>query len=362
MNKFFKVYTFYLKKYIPLQTKIMWMLKKIRVIGLIGFLAFYVQFQTNAQDVHFSQYYANPLYLNPSFAGSIVCPRIVVNFRDQWPAVSGTYVSYSASYDQHFDALSGGIGVLFLGDRSASGTVNTNAISLIYAYKLDLSRKVAMRMALQATFQQKTLDWTKLYFSDMIDPKYGFVYETKENVKYLSKGIADFSAGIVVYSDKVYGGVAVNHFTQPKEGFLTTDDDLSRLPVKFTGHVGALLNLNKHRSKTTKRMGDMSISPNMIFQYQSRISNGAAYATMNYGAYFNYYPLTVGVWFRNGFVNGDALIFLFGLEYNYFKIGYSYDMSISLKGSGGSHEISTQFKLPCPVKARRIRALNCPSF
>ena len=79
---------------------------------------------TKAQDVHFSQYYANPLYLNPSFAGSIVCPRIVANFRDQWPAISGTYVSYSASYDQHFDVLSGGVGVLFLGDRAASGTVN----------------------------------------------------------------------------------------------------------------------------------------------------------------------------------------------------------------------------------------------
>ncbi len=338
------------------------MIKKIKIIGFIIFLVFYASLSTKAQDVHFSQYYANPLYLNPSFAGSIVCPRIVANFRDQWPAISGTYVSYSASYDQHFDALSGGIGVLFVGDRAANGTVNTNAISLIYAYRLNLSKNVAMRMALQATFQQKTLDWTKLTFSDMIDPKYGFIYETQEHVKYLSKGIADFSAGLVIYSDKVYGGLAVNHFTQPKEGFVTEADDMSRLPMKMTAHVGALLNLNKHKDKSTKRLGDMSISPNLIFQYQAKISGGAAYATMNYGAYFNYYPLTIGVWLRNGFDNVDALIFLFGIEYEFFKIGYSYDMGISIKGSGGTHEVSTQFKLPCPVKARRIRALNCPSF
>jgi len=339
------------------------MIKKKKIIGFIGFLVLYVSLSTKAQDVHFSQYYANPLYLNPSFAGSIVCPRIVANFRDQWPAISGTYVSYSASYDQHFDVLSGGVGVLFLGDRAASGTVNTNAISLIYSFKLDLTKKVTMRMAVQGTFQQKTLDWTKLTFPDMIDPKNGFVYKTKEdNVKYLSKGIADFSAGLVVYSDKVYGGVAVNHFTQPKEGFITESDEMSRLPIKMTAHIGALLNLNKHKSKKTKRIGDMSISPNLIFQYQTKISDGAAYATMNYGAYFNYYPLTVGVWLRNGFDNVDALIFLFGIEYDFFKIGYSYDMGISLKGSGGTHEVSTQFKLPCPVKARRIRALNCPSF
>ncbi len=339
------------------------MINKAKTIGLIGLLVFYVGLRTQAQDVHFSQYYANPLYLNPSFAGSIICPRIVANFREQWPNQSGKYTSYSASYDQHFDALSGGIGVLFLGDRSANGTVNTNAISVIYAYKVDLSKKVAMRMALQATFQQKTLDWNKLLFGDMIDPKYGYVYETQEDLKYLSKGIADFSAGLVIYSDKIYGGFAVNHFTQPKEGFLTDDDEFSRLPMKITAHVGAMFNLNKHKSKTTKRIGDMSISPNLIFQYQSKLSNGAAYYTMNYGAYFNVYPLTVGVWLRNGFDNVDALIFLFGLEYEFFKVGYSYDMTLSsLKGSGGSHEISTQFKLPCPVKARRIRALNCPSF
>ncbi|MDD2621567.1 MAG: PorP/SprF family type IX secretion system membrane protein [Bacteroidales bacterium] len=338
------------------------MLNKIKISGIIGLLVFYVQTQINAQDVHFSQYYANPLYLNPSFAGSSVCPRLVANFRDQWPAISGTYTSYSASYDQHFDALSGGIGILFLGDRAASGTYSSNAISLIYAYKLDLSRKVAMRMALQATFQQTTLDWTKLRFPDMINPKYGFVYETQEQVKYKSKGLADFSAGLVIYSDKVYGGLSVNHFTQPKEGFVTEDDEFSRLPIKFTAHVGALLNLNKHRNKNTKRMGDMSISPNIIFQYQTKLSNGASYSTMNYGAYFNCYPLTVGLWLRNGFNNVDALIFLFGLEYDIFKIGYSYDMTLSLKGSGGSHEISTQFKLPCPVEQRRIRSLNCPSF
>ncbi len=345
-----------------MQTNIKHMFKKTKIFGLIGFLVLYVSLHTIAQDVHFSQYYANPLYLNPSFAGSVVCPRIVANFRDQWPAVSGTYTSYSASYDQHFDALSGGIGILFLGDRAGNGYINTNAISLIYSYKLDLSQKVALRMAVQATFQQKTLDWTKLVFPDMIDPKSGIVYETQEDVKYLSKGIADFSAGMVIYSDKVYGGFSVNHFTQPKEGFLTEDDDFARLPIKFTVHAGALLDINKHKSKTTKRLGDMSISPNLIFQYQSKLGDGASYATMNYGAYFNYYPLTVGLWFRNGFKNPDALIFLFGIEYDFFKIGYSYDMSVSFKGSGGTHEISTQFKLPCPIKQRRIRALNCPSF
>src|SRR6185295_17434324 len=58
-----------------------------------------------AQDPEFTQFYANPLYLNPAFAGTARCPRICLNYRNQWPGISGTYVTYSASYDQHFDAI-----------------------------------------------------------------------------------------------------------------------------------------------------------------------------------------------------------------------------------------------------------------
>ena len=272
-------------------------------------------------------------------------------------------MSYSASFDQHFEALSGGLGILFLGDQAAVGTVKTNAFSLIYSYKLDLSQKVAMRMALQATFQQKTLDWTKLTFGDMIDPKFGFVYETHEDVKYLSKGLLDFSLGMVVYSDKYYGGVAVNHFTQPKEGFLVeNDNDMSNLPMKITAHAGAVFNL-KQTSKMHNSFGDMSLSPNLIFQYQAKMSNGAAYTTLNAGTYFSAYPLTVGAWYRMGFENPDAVIVLFGFEYERVKIGYSYDITVSeFTETGGAHEVSLQVQLPCPEKTKRIRPVVCPKF
>ena len=316
-----------------------------------------------SQDVHFSQFYANPLYLNPAFAGSRICPRIITNFREQWPSVTGDFMSYSASFDQHFKEISGGVGVLFLGDQAAVGTVKTNAFSLIYSYKLDLSQKVAMRMALQGTFQQKTLDWTKLTFGDMIDPKYGFVYETREDVKYLSKGLLDFSLGMVVYSEEYYGGVAVHHFTQPKEGFLVEGDiAMANLPMKITAHGGAVFNI-KQTSKSHNSFGDMSISPNLIFQYQAKMSNGAVYTTLNAGTYFNVYPLTVGAWYRMGFENPDAVIALFGFEYERVKVGYSYDITISkFTETGGAHEISLQVQLPCPVKTTTIRPIVCPKF
>ncbi len=341
-------------------------MKMKNVVYLIVVALLLIATRAEAQDSHFSQFYANPVYLNPALAGSAVCPRIVVNYRHQWPSVSGKYTTYSASYDQHFNALHGGIGVLFLGDRAANGTINTNAISLIYSFHANLSRKVSMRLGIQATYQQKSLNYDKCTFGDMIDARYGFTYATAEQIAHQTKGLADFSAGLVIYSDKVYGGIAVNHFTQPKESFYDSDGAECRLPMKLTAHVGGNINL-KSRLKHQKSFGDMSLSPNLIFQYQTKFSGGHAYTTLNYGLYFSCYPMVVGAWFRQGFQNVDALIFLVGIHYKFLKIGYSYDFTLPSKkyvkpATGGAHEISAQFDLPCPVKSRRIRNINCPKF
>ncbi len=78
--------------------------------------------ESKAQDPLFTQFYANPLYLNPAFAGSKRCPRVNINYRNQWPAIAGQFVTYSASYDQHVDAISGGLGGLVYSDRAVNGT------------------------------------------------------------------------------------------------------------------------------------------------------------------------------------------------------------------------------------------------
>ena len=83
-----------------------------RIAIIVTIVLAFAGMRIQAQDALFSQYYANPLYLNPAFAGTNVCPRLAFHFRDQWPSAPGTFMTYSASYDEHFDKLSGGVGVL----------------------------------------------------------------------------------------------------------------------------------------------------------------------------------------------------------------------------------------------------------
>ena len=58
-----------------------------------------------AQDPEFTQFYAAPLYLNPAFAGTARCPRIAMNYRNQWPALSGTFITEAFSYDQNIESI-----------------------------------------------------------------------------------------------------------------------------------------------------------------------------------------------------------------------------------------------------------------
>ena len=139
-----------------------------------------------------------------------------------------------------------------------------------------------------------------------------------------------------------------------------------RIPLKLTAHWGANFDIKK-KLRSTQSFGDMAISPNLIFQYQNKISGGYQYTTLNYGMYFSCYPIVAGLWFRQGFKNVDALMFLVGVEYKVLKVGYSYDVTLPSKkylkpSTGGAHEVSVQYILPCPRSSRRLRNITCPKF
>lgn len=299
------------------------------------------------QDPEFTQFYSNPLYLNPAFAGSKVCPRVAVNHRNQWANLSGAFVTTSASYDQMVPSLSGGLGLLVMKDDAAK-TISTTRVSGMYAYNQAVTRKFSINVGIEATFFQKAIDWDKLTFGDMIDPRRGFVYQTNDVRREGSVTGVDFSAGAIGYTENFFFGFAAHHITQPDESFISSD---SPLPMKLTGHAGAIIPIGaggKYKSSNA------SISPNILFRQQG------TFTQLNMGVYIKKGPLTGGIWYRNQ----DAFITSIGIETDFFKIGYSYDVTVSKLSlaSGGSHEISLGLNFKCKPKRPKFRTISCPSF
>ncbi len=300
-----------------------------------------------AQDPEFTQFYAAPLYLNPAFAGTARCPRIALNYRNQWPALSGTFVTQQFSYDQHIPSIYGGLGLMVTNDQAGEATLKTTTINLIYSYQLQVNRKFSVRFGMQAGYFQRSLDWNKLTFGDMIDPRRGFVYQTKDVPRGGTVGNVDFAAGILGFSEQFYFGFAAHHLTQPNESVIIGN---SPIPMKFTGHAGAIIPISKSKYSTN----DAKISPNILFRSQGTFNQ------LNIGMYMSKSGIVGGVWYRNR----DAFIVLVGINTTHFKFGYSYDLTLSKlgTGSGGSHELSMGFNFNCKPKKRTFRTISCPSF
>lgn len=298
----------------------------------------------NGQDAQFTQFYANPLYLNPAFAGTARCPRIVMNYRNQWPNLQKMYITYNASYDQHIDAISGGLGFLVTHDQAGDGTLSTTDLNAMYSYQLNLTRQFSVHLAAEGGYHQKGVDWNKLTFGDMIDAKRGFVYQSAETYTSIKHGGFDFSGGILGYSKHYFVGFAVNHITQPDEGFILS----GKLPMKMTGHAGAIIPLDRSRNS------ESYISPNILYQQQGD------FRQLNLGLYLAKGPIVGGLWYRNR----DSFIALIGFQQNQFKFGYSYDVTISklANATAGAHEISCQIVFECKPKKKRYRTVSCPSF
>jgi len=336
-------------------------MKKVLLgMGLLIALSVLFTEKAVAQDPEFTQFYANPLYLNPAFAGTARCPRLVMNYRNQWPALSGSFVTTSASYDQHIPTISGGLGFIATRDQAGQGTLTTTTISGIYSYQQAISRTFSLKAGFQATYMQKAVDWNKLTFGDMIDPRKGFIFETRDvrrgNLTADGRGTVsnvDFSAGLLGFSEKFYFGVAAHHLTEPNESLVV---GTSRLPMKWTGHVGAVIPIDRK-----SRYSESNISPNILYRRQGEAEQ------LNMGLYVNKGPLVGGIWYR-GFLFGkeysDAFIVTLGIQTDVIRFGYSYDVTVSelTPATGGSHEVSMAIQFDCRKAKTKFRTISCPSF
>jgi len=336
-------------------------MKNIIKIYLI-LLCTLLTFKTNAQDPHFSQFYANPMYLNPAITGTNFCPRWIMNYRNQWPAIPGDYVTYSSSFDFGLNELHGGVGLIALHDNAGSGVMTTNNISLLYSYHTRISSTTTLLAGFQISHIQRQLD-TRQYFGDQIDQLYGFIYPTFDpfsNQEYHKTSYSDISAGILISNDRYFVGFAGHHLTEPNYSFLDSFNE-GKLPRKLTIHGGTkiiLYDLGLALFNNTFLSKFSTITPHFIFQKQSeseQVILGAHVASDNF---------MIGSSFRRGFNNSDAIIFLLGYELEKYKIGYSYDLTVSKLGmnSGGAHEISLQIQLGCFYKNPSKNNIPCPNF
>ncbi len=323
--------------------------------GWLLITCFVVIFSSNSnnvvsQDAIFSQFYANPLYLNPAFAGVQLCPSLNFNYRNHPYPDFGHLSTYSASYNQYWEPVSGGLGLLVLSEHLGQ-MLRRNFMGGIYSYHTRLTQELHLNFGVNAAYYRKDLHWDNLVFPDQYDPFTGNINQTREIPPEDTQiGDLDISTGMLLYSDNFFAGIAGSHLTRPRESLYTNH----RLPIKLTLHGGSKFKINSY----SKNLRDIYFSPNIIMQHQGE------FLRINYGAYFDFEPVTTGVWLRQDFEDQKTLIFLFGLYQENYRVGYSFDYSLSgfYPGNTGIHEISVSLNFGCERQKDEYKILNCPNF
>jgi type IX secretion system PorP/SprF family membrane protein len=319
-------------------------------------LSFLILTDSFGQDPTFSQFYANPLYLSPSFAGATPEYRFSLNYRNQWPAVPGVFNTYSISFDKAMPNFNSGIGVLATYDVAGSGDLSTTNIGLLYSYDFNINEQWHIRPGVNFKFYYLGLDIYKLVFNSQITGS--GTSPSLNPPPFDNVADVDFATSALAYSDRAWAGFTLDHLLTPKTSFWGND---ATVPVKFN-MFGGMQILKKTRLR--QKMQEV-LSVAMNFQKQGKFYQS------DLGLYYYKEPLIFGVWYRGiPFVTsqaGDAIIGLLGIKTDQLHIGYSYDFTISnlIGSTGGAHEISIVYEfnnLSLGQMKKRYRAIPCPEF
>ncbi len=326
-------------------------MKRIYFIFLILF--FIIVEAGYSQDTQFSQFYASPLFLAPSFAGSTDGDRININYRNQWPSISKSFQTYSLGYDHYFPHLKSGVGLILFREQAGASVLATTNIGIAYSYKFRFRSGWRISPGLSFYYTQRNIDFTSLEFYDELDSG----TPTIEQDILGKKADIDASFSTLAFNKNLWFGFTWDRILKPNRSLT---GEVMQDPWKFSFYGGTRLNIFDRYNWASGQ----SLSPSFLFKIQDK------YTQLDLGVYWYQMPLVIGLWYRGipvfkELASNDALAFLLGFKVDQFSIGYSYDLTISkLVGfTGGAHEISITYLFNQGVTKREKRKIiPCPTL
>ena len=298
-------------------------MKTLFFVGLFLSLTLLIQ----AQDPLPSQFWNAPLNLNPAFAGQAKDLRFNMNYQNSLPNDS-TNFSVPISLDFYFKKLRSGIGLngFYSFDNNF---YKSYKVSLCYAYHFSILNKVGLSLGIEGGVLSRSLDLKGLSFGDMIDPRYGFVYQPLANDFSKARPLFDLNAGFSIYTKNIAIGLAAQHLTRPNLDAIGNN----RLPIHWivsaTGDLGLIL---------------FRIKPGIVYHQQDQ------FKLVQYGINIFVPILYFGVWGKQQINASDAVVLTAGIHlFKSFRLGYSYDLFLKKNSNNliqsPIHEISFQLNL-----------------
>lgn len=326
-----------------------------------------VSFAAKSQDIHSSQFWLQPVGLNPAAAGFFDGTfRFGGYNRTQWRSVSkpfqtnGIYADWASKRPAKQDLL--GFGVMMDYDQAGDSRYTTIDANMLfsYAHALNYRNNNFLMGGISLGCVQRSWDYTQLSFGEQYvdgfyDPKSPISETfTESNIWFFDCGLGMQWFYQPAYNEFYQVGFSVYHLNLPEISMLA--DKEIRLPIKYVFHAVTSLAMDNRKKAIIP-------SAYLAFQKQYReIIFGATYShqlPLDAKAYLN--KIKTGLYFRWN----DAIYLTAGMDYRQcvFSISYDFNVSQLRKGSHvrGGVEISASYIVK-KQKFKRIVPIPCTVF
>lgn len=334
------------------------MRKLILAISLIFFAL-----TLKSQDIHFSQFNASPMNLNPGLAGQFDGDyRLVANHRNQWRSVTRPYNTTGGSADarQPLDIKNLGAGASIYTDKAGDSQLSTLQLNLAVSYLKHLSRDSlhSVSVGLQTGLTHRKINYSDLEFDEQYQNGiYNPNASTGEAFARDSRTYLNLNLGAAWYwkienRKQISAGVALHNINRPKQSFY--NDPEIKLDMRWTLHANA-------EWPVTEKI---DVIPSVLFMYQG------PHRELTLGTLGRYRIKDFPGIYRAVFLGWhgrtrDAGFLTAGLEYDNWRVGVSYDFNFSqlsaASNARGGFEISAIYIFRSE-KQRRIIHKICPDF
>jgi type IX secretion system PorP/SprF family membrane protein len=324
---------------------------------------------SEAQQVHFSQFYNAPLLLNPALTGNNECiMRAGGGYRDQWRAVSRPYQTYDFFADIRIQSYKlkhnwFGLGLQFYGDKAGTSRLGTSDVRLCFAYHQGMIKKnqLIFSLGISASYVSHSIDFSNLYFGNQwmgsgFDPTASsFEPSHATTTSYIDVNAGLLMTYFVKYELNFHIGASMDHLTKPHFSFIGGDNQLGWRTLVHAG-------LNAIVSRK------VALMPKAYFSLQDHTQEIVFGTNLAYTPRVD--PIFFGLWYR---WNRD-IVPLVGYGLKGFNLMFSYDINISrfrlASRVQGGFEISLVKSFLCDPKFfkkkdskyRKKGLNNCPIF
>ncbi len=301
---------------------------KYVLLLIVALCAFF--FSANGQNYHFSQFYAQPVTLNPALSGAFDgIFRATTDYRSQWQSVTVPYQTFGASVDgavyrnnRRQELI--GLGVAFNTDKAGDVEYSSMQALLSMSYIKYVGRRGRHKIGIGAyggfinnVFDYYAARWDDQFVNGMYLPSNpsNDIFATDKQF-FFDCGAGVFWSYTPNKTNTFQLAVSASHLNMPEDAF---GNSFTKLPIRYNAHFFSRIMLTR----------DLALQPMVYTSWQRKFSEYTFGTNIEYfqrkNSYTTVFSFGGGLFYRWN----DALIANFFFDWQNLRLGVSYDLNTS---------------------------------